>query len=91
MGGEAAPAAIHALIEHLVATPTDRTLIQTDIDGLMDRFGVPLEQRAVLRQGSRDELSAIGVHGNYVIKWLIWSKRPTMPFFPISNYFDRRE
>jgi hypothetical protein len=32
----------------------------------------------------------MGVHGNYVIKWLIWSGRPTMPFFAMSHYFDRR-
>lgn len=85
-----APTAIHALIEHLVATPTDRALIQSDLDALLDRFAVPDAHRPVLREGSRDALSALGVHGNYVIKWLIWSRRPTMPFFPISHYFDRR-
>lgn len=84
------PDAVHALIEHLVATPADRGLILSDIDSLLDRFDIPEDQRPVLRQGSRDQLSSLGVHGNYVIKWLIWSRRPTMPFFPISHYFDRR-
>lgn len=86
----AAPEGIHALIEHLVATPADRTMIQSDFEGLMDRFDIAETYRPVLQTGSRDELSALGVHGNYVIKWLIWSRRPTMPFFPISHYFDRR-
>ena len=44
----------------------------------------------ILRGGSRDELSALGIHPNMVVKWLIWSGRPTMPFFAISHYFDRR-
>jgi hypothetical protein len=83
-------AAVHALIEHLVRHPEDRALVKSDPDALFDRFGVLAHERAVLRSGTRDEISALGVHGNYVIKWLIWSGRPTMPFFAIGHFFDRR-
>ena len=85
-----APAPIHALIEHLVRAPEERALVKTDPDALFDRFGIAPEDRETLRSGSRDDISALGVHGNYVIKWLIWSGRPTMAFFPISFFFDRR-
>jgi hypothetical protein len=91
---ESAPAAVlanvHALIEHLIRAPEDRSLLKGDPTPLFDRFDIPDTARPVLRSGSRDELSALGIHGNYVIKWLIWSGRPTMPFFPIAYYFDRR-
>lgn len=83
-------AAVHALIEHLVRNPEDRALVRSDPDTLFDRFRVLAYERAVLRSGTRDEISEAGVHGNYVIKWLIWSGRPTMPFFAISHFFDRR-
>ena len=85
-----APVAIHALIEHLVRAPEERGLVKTDPDALFDRFQIAPEDRETLRSGSRDDISALGVHGNYVIKWLIWSGRPTMAFFPISYFFDRR-
>lgn len=84
------PHAIHAMVEHLVRRPEDRALVKDKPGALFDRFGVPVEQRPVLLEGSRDEISALGVHGNYVIKWLIWSGRPTMPFFAMSYFFDRR-
>ncbi|VWX55151.1 hypothetical protein [Novosphingobium sp. 9U] len=82
--------AVHALIEHLVRHPEDRALVKSEPDALFDRFQVPEDERTVLLTGSRDEISQLGVHGNYVIKWLIWSGRPTMPFFAISHFFDRR-
>jgi hypothetical protein len=85
-----APPGVHALIEHLIAAPEDRALVKSDPDALFDRFAIAAAAREVLRGGSRDELAALGVHGNLVIKWLIWSGRPTMPFFPIAYYFDRR-
>jgi 2'-aminobiphenyl-2,3-diol 1,2-dioxygenase, small subunit len=44
----------------------------------------------VLRTGGRDDLARLGIHPNLVIKWLIWSGRPTMPFFSIDHYFARR-
>lgn len=84
------PPGVHALIEHLVRHPEERPLVKTDPDALFARFGIGEEARAVLREGTRDELSRIGVHGNYVIKWLIWSGRPTLPFFAMSHFFDRR-
>jgi len=37
-----------------------------------------------------DDLHRLGIHPNFVIKWLIWSGRPTMPFFAIDYYFARR-
>lgn len=85
-----APTRVHALIEHLVRHPDERTLVKSDPDSLFDRFAIEPAARGTLRQGSRDELSALGIHGNYVIKWLIWSGRPTLPFFAISHFFDRR-
>ncbi|MBZ6377160.1 hypothetical protein B5C34_06320 [Pacificimonas flava] len=78
------------MIEHLVRNPADRALVKEDPDILFDRFGVEPATRELLRGGSRDELSNSGIHGNYVIKWLIWSGRPTMKFFPMSHFFDRR-
>ncbi len=86
----ARPEAIHAMVEHLVRRHEDRALVKDEPEALFDRFSVPVEQRPVLLEGSRDEISALGVHGNYVIKWLIWSGRPTMPFFAMSYFFDRR-
>jgi 2'-aminobiphenyl-2,3-diol 1,2-dioxygenase, small subunit len=83
-------AAVHALIEHLVRNPEDRARVKSEPDTLFERFAVPADERAVLLTGTRDEISRLGVHGNYVIKWLIWSGRPTMPFFAISHFFDRR-
>jgi 2'-aminobiphenyl-2,3-diol 1,2-dioxygenase, small subunit len=85
-----APAGVTAMIEHLVRHPEERALVKADPDALFIRFGVAPEARPVLREGARDELSRIGIHGNYVIKWLIWSGRPTLPFFAISHFFDRR-
>ncbi|AHE55457.1 hypothetical protein [Sphingomonas sanxanigenens] len=85
-----APAGVHALIEHLVRHPEERGLVTSDPGALFARFGVDEAAQAVLRDGSRDAISRIGVHGNYVIKWLIWSGRPTLPFFAISHFFDRR-
>jgi 2'-aminobiphenyl-2,3-diol 1,2-dioxygenase, small subunit len=85
-----APAGVTAMIEHLVRNPDERALVKSDPDALFVRFGVAPEARPVLREGTRDELSRIGIHGNYVIKWLIWSGRPTLPFFAISHFFDRR-
>ncbi|MBT0670680.1 hypothetical protein HT136_20135 [Novosphingobium profundi] len=85
-----APPGVHALIEHLVRTPSERGLVKEDPQALFERFGVAGEAREVLLSGTRDALSALGIHGNYVIKWLIWSGRPTMPFFAISHFFDRR-
>jgi len=85
-----APAGVHELIEHLVACPADRALLKGDSTPLFDRFAIAAPYRETLRNGTRDELSALGIHGNFVIKWLIWSGRPTMPFFPIGYYFDRR-
>jgi hypothetical protein len=84
------PPGVHALIEHLVRAPEERALVKSDPDSLFDRFGVNGAARDTLRFGSRDDISRMGVHGNYVIKWLIWSGRPTMPFFAISHFFDRR-
>jgi 2'-aminobiphenyl-2,3-diol 1,2-dioxygenase, small subunit len=84
------PPGVHALIEHLVRHPEERGLAKSDPDALFERFGIGDQGRAVLREGSRDEISAMGVHGNYVIKWLIWSGRPTLPFFAMSHFFDRR-
>ncbi|HEY0683501.1 MAG TPA: hypothetical protein VGD45_14295 [Steroidobacter sp.] len=86
----AAPQGVHELIEHLIETPGDRSLIRTTPDVLFDRFDVPAEVREVLRTGGRDDLHRLGIHPNLVIKWLIWSGRPTMPFFPIDYYFARR-
>lgn len=86
----APPAGVHALIEHLIRAPDDRPLLKGDPTPLFDRFGIADDIRSVLRTGGRDDLAALGIHGNYVIKWLIWSGRPTMPFFPIAYYFDRR-
>ncbi len=78
------------MIAHLVRNPADRARVKAEPEALMDEFAVDPEVRPVLLSGSRDELSALGIHGNYVIKWLIWSGRPTMPFFPMSHFFDRR-
>jgi len=86
----AGPDAIHAMIEHLVRQPQHRGQVKQAPEELFEQFGVPQDHRAVLLNGSRDEISALGVHGNYVIKWLIWSGRPTMPFFAMSHFFDRR-
>ncbi|WP_241527288.1 hypothetical protein [Sphingomonas turrisvirgatae] len=85
-----APAGVTAMIEHLVRHPDERALVKSDPDALFDRFGIAPDAREVLRSGSRDELSHLGIHGNYVIKWLIWSGRPTLPFFAMSHFFDRR-
>ena len=85
-----APQGVHALIEHLIETPADRGLIRTTPDVLFDRFEVPADVREVLRTGGRDDLARLGIHPNLVIKWLIWSGRPTMPFFSIDHYFARR-
>ncbi|WP_022958204.1 hypothetical protein [Spongiibacter tropicus] len=85
-----APQAIHRLVEHLVATPHDRQLLKSGPESLFERFDIPKAQREALLRSDRDELYALGVHPNFVIKWLIWSGRPTMAFFPISYYFDRR-
>lgn len=87
---KAPPAGVHALIEYLVRHPGERTLVKTDPDTLFDLFAIDDGARNLLRSGSRDDLSRMGVHGNYVIKWLIWSGRPTMPFFAMNYYFDRR-
>lgn len=84
------PTEVHALIEHLVRHPEERGLVKSDPGALFARFGVSPDAQAVLRDGSRDEISRMGVHGNYVIKWLIWSGRPTLPFFAMSHFFDRR-
>lgn len=84
------PRGVHPLIEHLIETPADRGLIKTTPDVLFDRFDVPADVREVLRTGGRDDLARLGIHPNLVIKWLIWSGRPTMPFFPIDYYFARR-
>ncbi|OCC25548.1 hypothetical protein MB02_02640 [Croceicoccus estronivorus] len=85
-----APCGVHELIEHLVRHPVERALVKEAPEQLLERFEVDTAARPVLLSGSRDELSALGIHGNYVIKWLIWSGRPTMPFFAISHFFDRR-
>jgi hypothetical protein len=85
-----APAGVHELIEHLVRTPGERGLVKSDPDALFARFGVEDGARETLRSGGRDAISLMGVHGNYVIKWLIWSGRPTLPFFAMSHFFDRR-
>jgi 2'-aminobiphenyl-2,3-diol 1,2-dioxygenase, small subunit len=90
MAAPEAPAGVHELIEHLIRSPADRPLVKTGPEPLFDRFGVAQAVRSVLRSGGRDELSALGIHPNMVVKWLIWSGRPTMPFFAISHYFDRR-
>jgi len=84
------PAGVHDMIEHLIRHPADRALIKSDPTPLFERFGVPERVRDVLRNGGRDDLAALAIHGNLVIKWLIWSGRPTMPFFPIDYYFARR-
>lgn len=86
----APPPGVHAMVHHLIATPGDRALVKGDPDALFDRFCVPDAARAALRTGGRDDLHALGIHPNLIIKWLIWSGRPTIPFFPISYYFDRR-
>lgn len=86
----APPQGVHALIEHLIETPADRGLVKTTPEVLFDRFKVPTDARVVLRTGSRDDLAGLGIHPNFVIKWLIWSGRPTMPFFAIDYYFARR-
>jgi len=84
------PPGVHALIEHLIDTPSDRPLIRNNPEVLFDRFEVPADVRETLRSGGRDDLHRLGIHPNFVIKWLIWSGRPTMPFFPIDYYFARR-
>lgn len=81
---------IHDLIEHLVRHPEERALLRGDPAALFARFAIPETAHELLRSGSRDDLSRAGIHGNYVIKWLIWSGRPTLPFFAISHFFDRR-
>lgn len=81
---------IHALIEHLVRHEVERPLVRTDPEALFARFEIGEQARDLLLHGSRDALSRAGVHGNYVIKWLIWSGRPTLPFFAMSHFFDRR-
>jgi 2'-aminobiphenyl-2,3-diol 1,2-dioxygenase, small subunit len=86
----APPQGVHALIEHLIEAPADRGLIKTTPDVLFDRFNVPADVREVLCTGGRDDLARLGIHPNLVIKWLIWSGRPTMPFFAIDYYFARR-
>ena len=86
-----APDGVTAMIEHLVRHPDERSLVKENPQALFERFGVAPPVRETLLSGSRDELSALGIHGNYVIKWLIWSGRPTMPFFRIGHFFDRRE
>jgi len=78
------------MIHHLIATPADRALIKSDPEVLFDRFGVPQAARPVLRAGGRDDLHALGLHPNLLMKWLIWSGRSTIAGFPISHYFDRR-
>lgn len=85
-----APRGVHEMIEHLVRTPADRGRVKDDPAGLLAQFDVDPDAQRVMLCGSRDELSAMGIHGNYVIKWLIWSGRPTMPFFAMSHFFDRR-
>jgi len=85
-----APPGVHAMIEHLIRHPEERALVSADPDQIFARFGIDAEAASILRTGSRDQISQMGVHGNYVIKWLIWSGRPTMPFFAISHFFDRR-
>lgn len=85
-----APPGVHELIEHLIRSPADRPLVKTGPDPLFDRFAIPQTVRETLRSGGRDDLAALGIHPNMVVKWLIWSGRPTMPFFAISHYFDRR-
>ena len=84
------PRGVHELIEYLIETPGDRGLIRTSPDVLFDRFDVSAPVRDTLRTGGRDALHRLGIHPNLVIKWLIWSGRPTMPFFPIDYYFARR-
>lgn len=81
---------IHELIEYLVRHPEQRGLVKDNPDALFDRFHINAPGRNLLRGGSRDDLSHAGIHGNYVIKWLIWSGRPTLPFFAMSHFFDRR-
>ena len=81
---------IHVLIEHLVRHDAERALVRSDPEVLFDRFEIDADARDLLLHGSRDALSRAGVHGNYVIKWLIWSGRPTLPFFAMSHFFDRR-
>ncbi|WP_445376423.1 hypothetical protein [Niveispirillum fermenti] len=81
---------MHELIEHLIRSPADRPLVKAGPEPLFDRFAIAEPVRTVLRGGGRDELAALGIHPNMVVKWLIWSGRPTMPFFAISHYFDRR-
>ena len=78
------------MIHHLIATPADRALIKSDDGVLFDRFGVPEAARPILRTGGRDDLHALGLHPNLLMKWLIWSGRSTIAGFPISHYFDRR-
>lgn len=85
-----APPGVHAMIEHLITAPQDRVLVRTAPEALFLRFGVPVDVWPVLRTGGRDDLAALNIHGNLVIKWLIWSGRPTVTVFPISYYFDRR-
>ncbi|ACR11501.1 hypothetical protein TERTU_1261 [Teredinibacter turnerae T7901] len=84
------PLAIHRMIEHLISVPEDRALLKSAPEQLFTRFQVPEEHYPALLNSERDALAAIGVHGNYVVKWLIWTGRPTMPFFALSYYFDRR-
>lgn len=82
--------AVHRMIEHLIRNAPDRALVRSDSEALFERFGVEPAQREVLRHGGRDELAAMGVHPNYVVKWLIWSGRSTIAMFSLNHYFDRR-
>jgi hypothetical protein len=84
------PEGVHAMIHHLIQAPADRRLVKEDDEALFDRFGVPAEARPVLHAGGRDDIHALGVHPNLIMKWLIWSGRTTIKGFPISYYFDRR-
>jgi 2'-aminobiphenyl-2,3-diol 1,2-dioxygenase small subunit len=84
------PQGVHAMIHHLIQVPADRRLVKDDDEALFDRFGVPAKVRPVLHAGGRDDIHALGVHPNLIMKWLIWSGRTTIKGFPISYYFDRR-
>lgn len=82
--------AIHRMIEYLIRNADARAKVKSDLPALFSQFSIPDLQREILQNGSRDELHSLKIHPNYIIKWLIWSGRPTMPFFPLSYYFDRR-
>jgi 2'-aminobiphenyl-2,3-diol 1,2-dioxygenase, small subunit len=84
------PRGVHELIEHLLDTPADRPLIRSDPDLLFDRFQVSEDVRETLRNGGRDDLYRLGIHPNFIVKWLIWSGRPSLPVFPLDYYFSRR-